>query len=363
MSKKKVANREEGAQSIANFYRLRSNDQEEENQQNKDNEENVIPSQTKESLNIPKLIDTSETPSLAKLPEVQPSVAPTGGESNEVIVTMMTQMRQGLIESVDTMGEKLEAKLAKSIQETAREIRESVDKVQTNLQAIESKLDNSLDMFNEKMNVVNENFIKLDNRMEEAETRIVEVEDGVEKLQALPPEVEVIFGHIDKIYSVLQIDACANRRNNIIINGIPGKKATIKEAETTFRNLCRNEMKLGEVWANTVVLNEVYRFPAKDKKSESWPLFVSLSSLSRKDEFFKATPNLKGTGIFVRNDLAPHLLEEKSELHKKANKLKVAPYNFRTKVRDTYNKVWLEYLREGDTKWKVWNPREKIIGE
>ena len=115
-------------------------------------------------------------------------------------------------------------------------------------------------MFNQKMEVANDNFIKIENWLEEAETRIVEVVDGVEKLQTLPPEVEVIFGHINNIYSVLQIDACANRRNNMIINGIPGKKATIKEAETTFRNLCRNEMKLGDVWANTVVLNEVYRF-------------------------------------------------------------------------------------------------------
>ena len=83
----------------------------------------------------------------------------------------------------------------------------------------------------------------------------------------------------------------------------------------------------------------------------------------RKDEFYKATPNLKGTGIFVRNDLAPHLLKEKAELQRKSDKLKLAPYNFRTKIRDTYNRVWLEYTKQGETKWKVWDPREKIIGE
>ena len=357
MSKKRASTtpKDDSAQSITNYYRLRSIDQTVGEQSQV--ETNSVPlSQTKESLDITMLPQTGVETEQVTVPEHLPE------GTNALFISMMNQINSGLKEGMKEMGQNLETKLTNSIKSSTEEIRNSVGKLQVDFQTFETNLSTTIAKLNQKVQIVEEKSVAIDNRMEEAERRICETEERVEHLLNLPPEVEILHGQMGRVMNILQMDECTKRRNNIIINGVPGTKATIEEAEKTFRDLCENQMKLGPEWAKSVVLDEVYRFPSKQKDSKEWPIFVVFHSTVKKDEFYKNTPNLKGTGISVRNDLAPHLLREKTELIKKQNKLREAPYNYQARVRDLYNKVWLVYRKAETDRWKIWNPNERILG-
>ena len=177
----------------------------------------------------------------------------------------------------------------------------------------------------------------------------------MQNAEELNTEVDNLRKLIIGIRKEYNYDACNARKNNIIVQGIPGSTKDPRVAKTTFENLCKNDMGLSDQWVKELDLKEVYRFPAK-KREDPWLLFVSFNKSIQREDFYKITPNLKGKGISVRNDLAPCLIAERNALSKVSDRLKGEPNNYRTKMRDTAFRVWLEYLKPGAKKWETWEP-------
>ena len=197
--------------------------------------------------------------------------------------------------------------------------------------------------------------------VEEAENRISHLEDKAPMIEDNHAEIEILKAENASMKKVLQMDECSKRRNNFVINGLEGKDCKMKEAEMIFQDLCENKLKLGREWAQTVVINKIYRFPPKDRSLNSWPMFMSLNTLSKKDDIYQAAHNLRDTGIFLRNDLAPHLREEKKNLIKESIRLRAAPHNLDTRLRDAWNKVWLVYKKAGEEKWQIWEGQKSLL--
>ena len=86
----------------------------------------------------------------------------------------------------------------------------------------------------------------------------------------------------------------------------------------------------------------------------AWPLFVKLGKTRHREDIYRAAPNLKGSKITMRNDLAPFLLRRRKKLIDKQTILRNQPHNYDTKLRDTAFKVWLEYKKPGEEEWESW---------
>ena len=205
---------------------------------------------------------------------------------------------------------------------------------------------------------INEKLDKSNSRFEEAEGRISNLEDRMQNVEELNTEVDTLRKLILEVRKEYNFDACNARKNNIIVQGIPESTKDPRVARATFETLCRDDMKMGEQWIKELDLKEVYRFPAKNRE-DPWLLFVSFNKSIQREDFYKATPNLKGKGIVVRNDLAPCLIAERNELAKVADRLKATPHNYRTKLRDTAFRVWLEFLKPGAEKWETCEPEDE----
>ena len=222
----------------------------------------------------------------------------------------------------------LQDNINKSTQDTIRELRQDVSEVK------------------EKIDTSNERFEEAENRISALEDKIQVTEDVSTEVDTLRTKLETAIRNYDK-------DACMARKDNIIIKGIPGKEKTPRIARQTFNNLCLNQMKLSAEWVKEADIKEAYRFPAKNKK-DPWPLFIRFGKSIEREDFFKATPNLKGTGIQVRNDLAPCLVAERSRLIVISNGLREQSVNYDTKIRDTSFEVWLEVKKPDSDKWDRW---------
>ena len=191
-------------------------------------------------------------------------------------------------------------------------------------------------------------------KMEEAENRISDAEDRIEKIEEIGGEMDTFRDLFDKSVEQTNREACLARKNNVIINGLPGDpKGGRREAMASLKKLCVVDLKLGEDWFAEAEIVEVYRFPAK-KKTDHWPLFVRFGDISFKDDMFKAATNLKGTNISLRHDLAPWLIIERGRLIKISTNLRKEPHNRLTKLRETPFKVKLVTRKNAEEEWKIW---------
>ena len=194
---------------------------------------------------------------------------------------------------------------------------------------------------------------KNNSRLEEAENRISTIEDRMQNVEEVNTEVDTLRETMNTAIANYNKDACKARRNNVIVQGLPGTSKDTKVARQTLEKLCLENMKLGKEWVDNMQINETYRFPSK-KKGDSWPLFVSFCKLTQREEFYRAAPNLKGTDIRVQNDLAPCLVAEKKRLYIVAQGLQEPPTNYKTRSRDTSMRVWLEIRKPGTEDWEEW---------
>ena len=235
-----------------------------------------------------------------------------------------------------------------SMKTMIEEMRDSINK---NTEMLMSAVRKDISEINEKLD-------KSNSRFEEAEGRISNLEDRMQNAEELNTEVDTLRKLILEVRKEYNYDASNARKNNIIVQGIPGSTRDPRVAKSTFEKLCRDDMGQDEQWIKELDLKEVYRFPAKNRE-DPWLLFVSFNKSIQREDFYKATPNLKGKGITVRNDLAPCLIVERNELGKVADRLRASPNNYKTKMRDTAFKVWLEILKPGATKWETWEVEEE----
>ena len=158
-------------------------------------------------------------------------------------------------------------------------------------------------------------------------------------------------------------DACTARRNNVIVHGLPGESKDPIVAMETFRSLCTDKLGFSKEWVDNVDLKETYRFTPKKipgKPTGKWPLFVAFNKSTQRDEFYRAAPKLKDTGIVIRNDLAPCLVAKRNKLIKQSIALRQPPINYDTKLRDSSFRVWLIVKKPGSDKWEPLDEKSEI---
>ena len=80
-----------------------------------------------------------------------------------------------------------------------------------------------------KMNVIKQDvsFIKnslkgYSDRLEETENRIGEAEDRLDRMEGLGSEVDIIRELLEKHIEQTNKEACMARKDNVIVNGLPG---------------------------------------------------------------------------------------------------------------------------------------------
>ena len=157
---------------------------------------------------------------------------------------------------------------------------------------INSNTDRKIKGVKQDVTYIKSTLDKFSDRFEEAETRIGELEDRAEKYDEIGNGVEVLRDLYEKSIEQAHKEACNVRKNNMIINGLPGNSKEVNDAWKSFVTLCNDDLELGDDWLREAGITEVYRFPAK-KKTDPWPLFVKFGSTRPKDDMFKAAPKLK----------------------------------------------------------------------
>ena len=188
---------------------------------------------------------------------------------------------------------------------------------------------------------------------EEFQDRLGEVEDKVVKVDTLEEELITFRKEWESTLTEIQKEACNARKNNIIFQGVKGGSKDPKVAMENFKRVCKENLKLSQEWVDNVDITEVYHFSPKG--DGAWPLFVKLGKTRHREDIYRAAPNLKGSNITMRNDLAPFLLRRRKKLIDKQTIIRAAPYNYNTKLRDTAYKVWLEYKKPDAEEWDSWD--------
>ena len=207
---------------------------------------------------------------------------------------------------------------------------------------INGQMERMLGGIREDVSQIKEQLEKYNQNQEEVEERISNVEDKVEAFQEVGKNLDAFKEEFKQAISEINIEACPARKNNIIFHGIPGKTKDPKVAMDTFKSVCADKLKMSSEWIREVDITEVYRFPPKGgTDKDDWCLFVSLAKTRHREDLYRNAFHLKDTGISMRNDLAPCLLRVRKILSNEADKLKAAPYNYRTRLRDSAFDVWL----------------------
>ena len=234
---------------------------------------------------------------------------------------------------------------------TVRQMKELLASVQEN---INISINKKIDEIKADVGQIKEHLENNNGRFDEMENRISEVEDKVINIDEVSTEVDRLRKTFENFMTQTNIDAMKARRNNMIIQGIPGKSKDTEVVMKTFLSFCKDSLKLSDEWIDKVDVVETYRFPSRNTEDKSWPLFVCLGKSRHREDIYKAAPNLKGTDISIKNDLAPCLQEERRKLIKESDVLQAKPYNYKTRMRNTNYKVWLEIRKPNSTDWKTW---------
>ena len=272
MSKKKASasTKDDTNQTITNFYRLRSGDPEETMSDNMTNPgELITPSQGMEtsgrdertvSPQMTNILSSASTGD-AQMTISHQTLSETPVASNDTVVAMLNNMNKSLQDQMKELGQNLEKKLSRKYEESSRAITDKVSKLDTGIQSLEGKVEQNITELKDDFGAFNTKIEQVSSRVEEAENRISDLEDKAPMIEDNHAEIEILKAENASMKKVLQMDECTKRRNNFVINGLEGKDCKMKEAEMIFRDLCENKLKLGREWAQTVVINEIYRFP------------------------------------------------------------------------------------------------------
>ena len=231
---------------------------------------------------------------------------------------------------------------------------EMLKKMESNINA---RIDSKIEEVKTEVGLVKNHLENFDEKFEDAQLRISNVEDQVHdqaiNITNLGADLQAFKAEWDQTLTDIELESCRARKNNIIFQGIPGGDRDPKKAMQTFQTLCRDTMEMSENWLAEVDINECYRFPPKGGGG-SWPLFLSLAKSRHREDLYRAAPKLKGTGIQMRNDLAPCLQRKRKLLVQDQIVLRNATNNCDTRLRDTPFKVWMIFKRPNGKEWETW---------
>ena len=230
-----------------------------------------------------------------------------------------------------------------------------IEKMGKNIAAdINAQIDQKVGSIKQDISEIKTEMEKSNNAFDEMHSRISSVEDKVSSIENIGEELDTIRTEWEEAITEINMEACRARKNNIIIQGVKGGSKDQQVARQNFNRVCLENLKLSQEWLDNVDIDEIYHFTPKGGEGP-WPLFVRFGKTKHRDDMFRAAPNLKGSKIVLRNDLAPCLLRKKKKLIKDSDKLKAAPLNHETRFRDSPYDVWLELLKPNGKDWAKWN--------
>ena len=302
--------------------------------------------------------DKSEETMMDSDPEIE--INPQGSVTWAHLKEMLSSLKESINENTN--------KAIGAVKADVTEIKTQLEKYNDNLEEVQNrvgKVEDKVDKFNEDLEEVQEEVQtrmsqvegkadKYREELEEVQDRVGRVEDNVGTINELKEEIAALKDEQKRTKDEREKEACRVRRNNIIINGIPGQSKDRKDVKKAFRDFILKGLELGQEWLEDIEVDEIYRFPGK-KTDEGWPMFVRVSRIKYKEDMYKAAHNLKGKGFSMRNDLAPHLLKERSKLQVESRRLRAEPLNRKTKIRDTSFKVWMEVRKTDKDDWEPWD--------
>ena len=219
---------------------------------------------------------------------------------------------------------------------------------------INAQIDVKMEGIKDEISELKTQMEKSNNGFEEMHNRISTVEDKVNSLENIGEEIDSIRTEWNEALTEINIEACRARKNNIIFLGIQGGSKDQNVARQNFNKVCLENLKMSQEWLDKVDIDEIYHFTPKGGEGP-WPLFVRFGKSHHKDDLFRASPNLKGSKIVMRNDLAPCLVRKKKKLYQDSIRLKAEPLNHKTRFRDSSFDVWLELLKPNGKDWAAWN--------
>ena len=107
-------------------------------------------------------------------------------------------------------------------------------------------LNKKIDEIKADVGQIKEHLENNNGRFEEMENRISEVEDKVNDINEVTTEVDRLRATLDNYMSQTNLDAMKARRNNMIIQGIPGKSKDTNVAMASFLTFCKDNLKLSD---------------------------------------------------------------------------------------------------------------------
>ena len=236
-------------------------------------------------------------------------------------------------------------------------IRELISQVETNLS---NKFDKAVDEIKGDVSQIKLHLEQYNENFREVQERISDVEDKVAIIDTFTEELEIFKQEWKVSLSEINLDACRMRKKNVIIQGVKGECKDPEVALKNFQKVCLENLKMTKEWVDNVDLNEVYHFTPKGGEGP-WPLFISFAKSRQREDLFRAAPNLKDSGITLRNDLAPCLLKIRNSLIEVGDQLKKDPYNCNTRLRDSPYDVWMIVKRPNTSKWFRWKGWDNFV--
>lgn len=143
----------------------------------------------------------------------------------------------------------------------------------------------------------------------------------------------VILGdNVDKHASKLDYIENQTRRNNVRFDGIPEstpKAETWQESEEKVRNILKTKLGM----TNTVHIERAHRVgPVSQGRINPRTIIVKLTHYKDREEVFRNARKLKGTRIYVNEDLSDRVLEKRREqidlLHEARQQGKIAYFSY-----------------------------------
>jgi hypothetical protein len=166
----------------------------------------------------------------------------------------------------------------------------------------ESLLENLMDKYEERMKI-------LINGSEERNAKLIK--DGLKPIADMVNKITQIECKIERTNQILQSVQKAERKNNIIVFGLPDSKTeTYNEREKVIEGLS-NSLKLQKL-----DYSDAFRLGIKTA-DKNRPLLIKLVRYTDKVSIMRACKNLKGTAISIDDDNTPEERKAKSELYRK----------------------------------------------
>lgn len=173
------------------------------------------------------------------------------------------------------------------------------------------------DMFEKFAGEMRHNFADLKKTCNDTNEKITVIESVVYELQK---ENIVQEKKIKELESKIEVLERQTRKNNVIYFGI--EEVEDENIKTLEQNIINVITKKQEVNLNQTEINNVYRIGKINNERQPRPVIVSLTNFKRKTEILSSRAKLRGSDIFVNEDMTRKQQEVRKNLNVHAKRLR-----------------------------------------